>query len=168
MFRDLIRGRLLKMRSFIENPVGFPDDPPEHDHWIWTGVGSLGETPSPQVSFMGRRVNVRRLLFAFHHHLHSHAPHVRRDCLHPACVNPRHSRASYSPDRPSEVLSLAPGPSYRLEDLVDGSYDPTNDYFREFRDIGAYQGQSIDEIARMTGLKHSIIEEYLPRYLLGS
>ena len=162
--RDLLRGRIRKMSEFIEEPLGFPDEPENHIHWIWTGVGSSDRSPSPMVSFLGRRVAVRRLLYAFHHHLYDHTPLVRRTCHCAACVNPLHAQ----PSSYSQVISLPAGSSYRLEDLVDGSYDPAEDYFREFRDIGAYEGQSIDEIARMTGLKHSIIEEYLPQYLLRS
>lgn len=85
--RQGVRLRILRMARKIENPIGFPDRPPDATCWHWKGAVSHNKYPI--VRFLGAYAPVHRLLceYLFGLPLPSN---IRPMCGNPYCVNPKH------------------------------------------------------------------------------
>lgn len=165
MFKADARRRIRHWREFIENPTGFPDNPPKQDCWVWTGAVRSGQ---PRVSLSGKRENPRRVLFAYHHNLFEVAtPRLRtHDCGNPLCVNPRHTAPVNKQEwhHMKKTVDRDVAPTHG-QYLVAPPVDPFESITKEFNSVGVHPGMSIETVMGLTGLPRFAVEKWLPLYL---
>ncbi|WP_036281414.1 hypothetical protein [Methylocystis sp. ATCC 49242] len=149
--------------SLIEDPTGFPDEPPRDKCWLWTGYvrpAPQGYTyvngkpnkrsgfEQPEAKLLGKLVNPRHLLFAFHQNLfNEETPRLKATCGNPACVNPLHTQ-NLGANLQASTLTVALNPA-------------TIDWSSIFETIPDATSFTPEQLAEMTGAPLDAAQDWL-------
>jgi hypothetical protein len=127
--------------NLIENPVGFPYQPPKDNCWLWKGYMAPGGRP--RAKLLGQQVNPRRILYELHT---GKNPHLRMTCGCSNCINPLHAKDH------SEVEERVP-----IFTVSNINWDLT---FKGMPDID-FDNITAEELAEQTGAPLEAAQKYL-------